>query len=250
MPLRLAAVLLLVGGLRGCLVYEYEHEFWLKVDGSGTVYVTGRPDLWAAFKGLGTAADAEGTATRDVVRAVFERSGLRVNRMRLTHRGGRPYVFVSADFDDVNRLAGSPAFPDLALRFVRQGDRLRLEGGWRRPPASDPATTSDPAAADREGLMAVRFHLPSKIYEHSNASDGVERGNIVGWRQELGDAIAGRPLDFAVLMDERSILFSTVALFATSVLLALLILATAFALVARRGRRGTAAAGGSAPPVR
>ena len=32
---RLAAVLLLAAGLRGCLTYEYEHEFWLRVDGSG-----------------------------------------------------------------------------------------------------------------------------------------------------------------------------------------------------------------------
>jgi hypothetical protein len=248
MSLRLAAVLLFVGGLRGCLTYEYEHEFWLKVDGSGTVYVTGRPDLWAVFKGVGPATDADGTATRDAVRAVFERSGLRVNRLRLTRRRGRPYVFVSADFDDVNRLSGSPAFPDLALRLTRQGDRLRLEGGWHRPTAADRAATPGPAAADRDGLMAVRFHLPSKIYEHSHAADGVERGNIVGWRQELADAIAGRPLDFAVLMDERSILFSTVALFGTSVVLALLILASAFALVARRGRKGPAA--GSGPPVR
>src|SRR5262245_29122669 len=240
MSLRLAAVLLLVGGIRGCVTYEYEHEFWLKVDGSGTVYVTGRPDLWATFKGLGAATDADGTATRDAVRAAFERSGLRVNRMRLTHRGGRLYVFVSADFDDVNRLPGSPAFPDLALRLVRQGDRLRLEGGWHRPATTADAARPDPSAADREGLMAVRFHLPSKIYEHSNAADGVERGNIVGWRQELKDGMEGRPLDFAVLMDERSILFSTVALFGTSVVLALVILAAAFALVARRGRKATA----------
>ena len=33
---RLAASLLVVAGLRGCVTYEYEHEFWLRVDGSGT----------------------------------------------------------------------------------------------------------------------------------------------------------------------------------------------------------------------
>ena len=42
----LPALLLLT--LRGCVAYEYEHEFWLDVDGSGTVYVTGRPSLWTA----------------------------------------------------------------------------------------------------------------------------------------------------------------------------------------------------------
>src|SRR5262250_515038 len=117
---RLVAVVLLATGARACLAYEYEHEFWLRVDGSGTVYVTGRPDLWAAFKGVGADADESGEATRDAARALFERSGLRVNRVLLTHRRGRAYVFVSADFDDVNRLSGSPAFPDLALRLERR----------------------------------------------------------------------------------------------------------------------------------
>jgi hypothetical protein len=232
MPFRLAVVLLLVGGFRGCLTYEYEQEFWLKVDGSGTVYVTGRPDLWAAFKGLAPSPDPEGKATREAARALFERAGLRVNRALLTHRGGRAYVFVSADFDDVNRLAGSPAFPDLTLSLRHQGKRLRLEGHWQRPAEAAEVRGS------HEGLMSVRFHLPSKIYEHENAADGVERGNIVGWRQGLPAALAGGRLEFAALMDERSILFSTVILFASTVVAAFAILALAFTLVARKGRAG------------
>ena len=51
---QLAAAVLLAAGLRGCVAYEYDHEFWLKVDGSGSVYTTGRPELWRAFKGLQT----------------------------------------------------------------------------------------------------------------------------------------------------------------------------------------------------
>ncbi len=49
---RLAAALLAAVSLRGCLTYEYEHEIWLQVNGSGTVNVTGRPALWTALKGL------------------------------------------------------------------------------------------------------------------------------------------------------------------------------------------------------
>ena len=48
------------------------------MDGSGTVNVTGRPALWAAFKGLRTRGRPQGTATREAARALFERSGLRV----------------------------------------------------------------------------------------------------------------------------------------------------------------------------
>src|SRR4029078_13201048 len=153
--------------------YEFEHEFWIRVDGSGTVNVTARPELWAAMKGLrgGTVADEE--AAMQAVRGLFQSSGLRVRRVTLTHRAGRPYLFVSADFSDVNRLAGTPAFPDLALSLRPDGENPRRDGRWARPPG-----LPDVPFAARDGLMAVRFHLPSKVYSHRNAFGGVERGNI------------------------------------------------------------------------
>jgi hypothetical protein len=227
---RLAALLLLSAPLSGCLVYEYEHEFWLNTDGSGTVHVTGRPALWAAFKGLGRAQD-EVPAARDAARSLFEQSGLRVNRVTVTSRGGQAYLFVAADFDDVNRLPGTAAFPDLEISLRREGERLYLGGAWRPPPGTDIP------GPHRTGLLAARFHLPSKVYEHRNAADGVERGNILSWRREVAAATDGSPLEFGAVMDDRSILFSTVLLFGGAIVLALLLLAAAFALVARRGRR-------------
>jgi hypothetical protein len=98
--------------------------------------------------------------------------------------------------------------------------------------------------------MAVRFHLPSKLYEHKNAADGVERGNIVGWRQEVAAALRGEPLRFGALMDQRSILSSTVVLFASAIALAALILSVAVYAVVRRGRRDLAREGGAAAPPR
>lgn len=239
MLLRLAAVLVLAAGLDGCLTYEYEHEFWLRVDGSGAVNVTGRPALWTAFKGLGQSRDPDATATREAAQALFERSGLRVKRVTLTRRGGRPYLFISAEFDDVNKLGGTPAFPDLALGLRRESARLVLEGTWSRP-----AEVPDVGAGDRDGLMAVRFHLPSKVYGHKNAADGVERGNIVGWRQDVARALGGDRLDFGAEMDQRSILLSTVLLFATAILLAVTILALGLYALVRRGRKDLAAEAG------
>jgi hypothetical protein len=232
---RLAVGLLLLITLPGCLTYEYEHEFWLRVDGSGAVNVTGRPALWTAFKALGDPGDPDGTATREAARELFERSGLRVKRVTLTRRGGQPYLFVSAEFSDVSRLSYTPAFPD--LRVALQGDdgRLRLEGGWQRP--LDAPDIGGDSARNREGLMAIRFHLPSKVYGHRNAADGVERGNILGWRQDVGTALDGGRIDFGAVMDDRSILFSTVVLFAGAVILAAVLLALALWAVARRGRR-------------
>ena len=232
MSIRLAAALVLAAGIHGCVAYEYEHEFWVRVDGTGTVNVTGRPELWSAFKGIGRPDDPRVQATPDSVRQVFERSGLRVRRVTLTRRAGREYLFVSADFKDVNRLSGTPAFPDLQIGMRQNGDRLDLEGTWRRPPS-----LAGSGGPDGEGLMAVRFHLPSKVYSHKNAFEGVERGNIVGWRQPLSAALAGGALDFGAVLDHRSILHSTVGLFAAAVVTALALLGGALFVAFRRGRR-------------
>lgn len=231
MVLRLAAALLLATALRGCLTYEYEHEIWLQVDGSGTVHVTGRPGLWTAFKSL-RLDEGDPEAMKRAAREIFERSGLRVERVTVTRRGGHRYLFVSARFDDVNRISYSPAFPDLRVGIRREGGRLHLDGSWQRPIEALPG-----GEGDREGLMAVRFHLPSKVYGHRRAADGVERGNILGWRQETAAALDGGRLEFGAEMDERSILSSTVMLFAGAVVLAVLLLAVGLWAVARQGRK-------------
>ena len=228
---RLAVVLLLALSLRGCVAYEFEHEFWIRVDGSGTVNVTARPELWGAMKGVRVSPTDEDAAGQ-TVRALFESSGLRVRRVTLTHRAGRPYVFVAADFPDINRLAGTPAFPDLALSVGPEGENLRLDGRWSRP-----AGLPDVPLESRDGLMAVRFHLPSKVYSHRNAFAGVERGNIVAWRETVTEGLAGRPLDVGALIDRRSILRSTIGLFAIAIVLALGILATVLWWVVRKGRK-------------
>ena len=234
---RLAVVLLLALSLRGCVAYEFEHEFWIRVDGSGTVNVTARPELWGAMKGVRVSPTDEDAAGQ-TVRALFESSGLRVRRVTLTHRAGRPYVFVAADFTDVNRLAGTPAFPDLALSVRPEGENLRMDGRWSRPPG-----LPDVPLESRDGLMAVRFHLPSKVYSHRNAFAGVERGNIVAWRETVTEGLAGRPLDVGALIDRRSILRSTIGLFAIAIALALGILATVLWWVVRKGRKAQAPAG-------
>lgn len=235
---RLAALLLAATAFRACASYEYEHEIWLRVDGSGTVNVTGRPALWTAFKSLPLDPQGDPDALKQAVRQLFESSGLQVKRVTLTSRRGRRYLFVSADFRDVNRISYTPAFPDLRVGLRREGGRLQLDGSWQRP--LEALAAGD---AERDGLMAVRFHLPSKVYHHRRAVFGVERGNILGWRQETAAALAGGRLELGAEMDERSILFSTVMLFAGAVVLAVLLLALGLWAVVRRGRRDLARSG-------
>jgi hypothetical protein len=228
---RLAAAILLVTALRGCLTYEYEHEIWLQVDGSGVVNVTGRPALWTAFKSL-PLDESDPEAMKAAVRKLFEESGLEVRRVTVTKRHGHRYVFVSAAFNDVNRISYTRAFPDLRVGLRREDGRLSLDGSWQRPIEALPGGDKD-----ADGLMAVRFHLPSKVYSHRHAADGVERGNILGWRQDTAAALDGGRLDFGATMDERSILSSTVMLFAGAVVLAVILLSVALWAVVRQGRK-------------
>jgi hypothetical protein len=242
---RLAAMVLAAASLRACTTYEYEHEVRLNVDGSGTVSVTGRPELWTAFKGLALDPKGNPDAIKRAARELFERSGLDVRRVTLTTRRGHRYLYVAAAFSDVNRISYSPAFPDLRLGLRSENGRLQLDGSWQRP-----IRERDARNAPAEGLMAVRFHLPSKVYGHRNAAFGVERGNILAWQQGTGAALAGGRLEFGAEMDARSILFSTVMLFAGAVVLAVLLLAVGLWALVRRGRRDLARAGETGPPRR
>jgi hypothetical protein len=228
---RLAAALLLVTALRGCLTYEYEHEIWLQVDGSGIVHVTGRPALWTAFKSL-PLDENDPEAMKKAVLKLFEESGLEVRRVTITRRRGHRYLFVSAAFTDVNRISYTRAFPDLRVGLRREDGRLMLDGSWQRPIEALPG-----GEKDRDGLMAVRFHLPSRVYTHRRAADGVERGNILCWRQDTEAALDGGRLEFGATMDERSILSSTVMLFAGAVVLAVILLSVALWAVVRQGRK-------------
>jgi hypothetical protein len=226
------ATLLLLASFEGCVRYEYEHEIWLAVDGSGTVHVTGRPVLWAAFKGVGQIADPDQTISREQVRQLFERSGLEVRRVTRVRRAGKSYLFISADFKDVNALNGTPAFPDLRIRLQREGTNLVLSGRWE--PRDKPPSVGEDA---RQGLMAIRFHLPSRIHSHKNAFGGVQRGNIVGWRQDVEKGLAGTPLEFGAVMDQRSILHATVLLFVKAIVIALSLVGIGLYLAYRKGRR-------------
>jgi hypothetical protein len=59
----------------------------------------------------------------------------------------------------------------------------------------------------------------------------------VSWRQELSAALRGEPLAFGAQIDDRSILWSTVGLFAVAIALALTTLAAGLYFFFRKGRQ-------------
>lgn len=228
--IRFLSILILAASLRGCITYEFEHEFWVNTDGSGSLVVTAPPWLWNAMKNVGDARNIDATVTPEAVGALFDSPALQKVRSKLVTRAGRPYITVSASFTDINALVGVRAFPDLVIALRREGERLRLFGVWRRP------QSAGTGQGDDSGLMAVRFHLPSEIYDHRNATAGVERGNILSWRQDLKGGLAGAPIDFGATIGTRSVLRATLGLFGMAVAAGLAIIAIVLWFFARSGR--------------
>lgn len=205
--IRAFSALLLAASLHSCVTYEFEHEFWLKTDGSGSFVVTAPPWVWNSVKNVGDSRQVDATVTETTVADLFRNPAFSAVRSTTLNRSGRRFITVSADFTDVNALIGTRAFPDLAIALQREGERLHLFGVWRRPPSSGTGQ------GDATGLMAVRFHLPSKIFDHRLASMGVEGGNILSWKQELSAGIAGAPLDFGATLGTTRVLRATPGLF-------------------------------------
>lgn len=239
---RFLSILVLAASLRGCVTYEFEHEFWINTDGSGSFVVTAPPWVWNAVKSVGDARDVDGTVNEQSVAALFHTPAITKARVKKVTRGGRPYLTVSAGFADINALVGTRAFSDLVVALRREGDRLRLFGVWRRPPSAGTAQ------GDEKGLMAVRFHLPSEIFDHRNATAGVERGNILSWRQELRVGLSGAPIDFGATLGTRSVLSATLGLFGLALLAGIGIIAVLLFVVTRRGRRRPRRSGGPGQP--
>lgn len=228
--IRLLSILVLAASLRGCVAYEFEHEFWLKTDGSGSFVITAPPWVWNAAKNVGDPKNLDASVNEQTVAALFQSPAISNLRVRKVTRGGRAYITAAADFTDLNALPGTKAFPDLEIAMRAEGERLRLRGVWRRP------ASAGSAQGDDDGLMAVRFHLPSEIFDHQNAFEGVERGNILSWRQDLRRGLGGSPIDFGATMGSTSVLSTTLGLFGLAILTGLGVMGAILYVFARRGR--------------
>ena len=71
----------------------------------------------------------------------------------------------------------------------------------------------------------------------------MERGNILEWEQTLADRLKGVPIRMEARMDQESILYSTLTLFAAMAGLVLVTFALIIWTVVRRGKRQAKAEG-------
>jgi hypothetical protein len=212
---RLAAVVAALTPLAACRdviarKYEYEEDVYLRLDGSATVYVNASVPALVALRDAPLPLDPAARLDRNVVRALYEGPGAAVGSVSLSRREGRRYVHLRLEVDDVRRLGDRPPFAWSRYQFVQR------DGLWVFTQEMTAAAGKDAGNAGWQGdeLIAVRLHLPSRVPFHNSPSRTVERGNIISWEQPLAARLKGEPLALEVHMEQDSILFQTLALFA------------------------------------
>jgi hypothetical protein len=238
------AVLLAVAGCNGgprflSPQYEYEEDLTLRLDGSATLVVNASVPALVALRGASLPLDPRARVDR-AVREFYSSPYAEVQRVSQWTRRGRRFVAVRMRVPDIRTLPKAAAFSgeryDLQLRGNLQVFRQYLSGA--------PAKTPTVPGIEWNGseTVAYRLHLPSRI-EYHNAR-GVHRGNILTWEQPLKDRLAGRPIAWSegavnvmeVRMDNQSILYRTLWLFALAFLAAITVLASLIWLTMRKGR--------------
>jgi hypothetical protein len=235
--------------------YEYEEEVYLSLDGSATVYVNSSLAALNALRGTSFDTSPAARFDRDAVARFFSSDNTRVGRVSQSRRNNRRFAHVRLDVSDIRRLGEAAPFAWSRYQFMRDGDLfkyLQVVG------QSAGKAVGDVGWNGRE-LVAFRLHLPSKIRYHNTGEVG--RGNILVWEQPLADRVRGLPLGRDGLgldarMDARSILYTTLQLFAVTFLVVAVTFGVILWWVMRRGGRppveevkaGRSGSGGSNPP--
>jgi hypothetical protein len=212
--------------------YEYEEEIYLRLDGSATVNVNASVASLVALRGANLPVDPKARLDRDRVRELFSIPGTQPPRLTLSRRDGRRFVHVSLDVTDVRQLQRQRMFAWSTYRFDRESDSFVY-----RQRVGAPARQSADSIGWTGGEQVVfKMHIPSEIPYHNAPSRQTERGNILRWEQPLADRLKGEPLDVEVRMEPESILYSTLLLFAFTIVAAAITFGVVIWWVVRRGR--------------
>jgi hypothetical protein len=235
-----AAALVAAAGVVACsgtgLVkqYEYDEDIYLAVDGSATIYINASIPALVNLRGMDLDTGATAQVDRGKIRTLFTTPATRVARVTRWRRFGRQFVQVRLAVNDITRLGSAPPFSWSTYQIERRDGLVvyRQVVG-----ASDGKPVGNVGWKGTE-LVAVRVHLPSRVRYHNAGADNLKRGNILVWEQSLADRQAGKPLEIEARIEQTSILYSTLILFAASGAIALFVLALIILWVVRKGRRG------------
>lgn len=224
-----------LAGCRGTFsrTYEYEEDIHLSLDGSATVYVNASAPALVALRGVALPLDPAARLDRQAVRVIFESPVSHVRNVSLSRRDGRRYIHVRIDVPDIRQLSQASPFAWSTYRLDPKGDVYAYQ---QQIGASAGRDVGDVGWTGRE-LIAVRLHLPSRVPFHNQPEKEIQRGNIIAWEQPLTARMAGEPMDLQAHMEQDSILYKTLGLFALMAVLAVLTFVVVIWLVMRRGRR-------------
>jgi len=222
--------------------YEYDAQLYLNADGSADLVINASIPALIALHGLPLDPAPRARIDRDEVRAMVGEPLLDITRVsRVWRRDGRQFMQIRAAIEDVRNLGRTKLFgwSEVTLDDTDAGQR---EFRQRIGP---PAGSVPPAGFGWDGseLTAFKLHLPSRIHAHNvrdidtSETGSVERGNILTWEQRLSDRLAGTPVDMHVAMEQGSILYRTLWVFAVSFGAALGLLAFIIWRIVRRGHQ-------------
>ncbi len=176
---------------------------------------------------------------REAVGRFFTTPSTRVMRVTTSRRGGRQYVHVRLETDDVRTLGAAGPFSWSSYSLARPGETVvykqAVAGGVSSPHQDRTADWTADWTGDE--LIAFRVHVPSVVEYHNAGPDNLRRGNIVVWEQSLRDRLRGEPLELEVQMQPRSILYRTLILFASMLSAVALLFGVVIWRVVRAGQK-------------
>jgi hypothetical protein len=219
--------------------YEYEEDLYLALDGSATLYVNSSVAALAALRGLPLDDHPRARLDRDALRDAYTSAATRVTRVSSSRRSGRRFVHLRVDVADVRRLAEAGPFAWSSYSLRTRQDAVV----FKQVVGASAGRRIENTRWNGSELVAFRLHLPSKIRYHDAPSKRVERGNIVAWEQPLQERLEGRPVSIEVRLDTHSILYRTLWLFGSMVLLVAAVFGIVIWWIVRKGRAAAAATG-------
>jgi hypothetical protein len=235
----MAAALITAAGAVACsgsgLVkqYEYDEDIYLSVDGSATIYINASIPALVNLRGMDLDTGATAQVDRGKIRTLFTTPATRVARVSRWRRFGRQFVQVRIAVDDITKLGPASPFSWSTYQIERRDGLVvyrQVVGASAGKPVGDVGWKGTE-------LVAVRVHLPSRIRYHNAGADNLKRGNILVWEQSLAERQSGKPLEIEARIEQTSILYSTLMLFAVSGAFALFVLALIIVWVVRTGKR-------------
>jgi hypothetical protein len=207
--------------------YEYEEDLTLSLDGSASMTVNASVPALIALHALPLTGDpgARADQLKSQVRDAYTSPYSQVGRVSTWTRHGRRFVGVYLRIPDIRTLSNAAPFAWATYQLRQDGTEMLFKQTLGKPAGVPPAD----AGWKGNELVAFRLHLPARIRFHNsrdyetNEVRGASRGNILTWEQRLSDRLAGKPIAYAqdtrpdvmeVRMDNQSILYRTLWLFA------------------------------------